>query len=424
MPSKNSYLTTLNGRFLALLAAHVPVICGVAWYFGTGIGLAAGLGILFASGPAALFFMNRGSRVTSVALGISAMCFSALLIHASGGMIEMHFHIFTMLALMIAFQFPWPMVAAAVTIAVHHVAFFLWLPASLFNYHASFGIVLLHAFFVVFEVVPAIWLTHQFARFVSVQAETSDELAQATERVAGASLQVTEASQSLAGSAVRQSELLKTTVDVSKEISTLIRRTSEGAVKAASLTQDVKNDVEQGNLTLKDLAESLRNMSASSKKIQGVLKTIDDIAFQTNILALNAAVEAARAAEAGSGFAVVADEVRSLAQRSGSAARETAALVEESVGQSQQGEARLERAGKVFASITGNAEELNRFMEELRQVSKAGSTGIDDLSRTIMQIEADVEKTAAEATGSAQIGSQLSTEAERLQAVVVRLQAN
>jgi methyl-accepting chemotaxis protein len=424
MPSNNPYLATLNARFLMLLTAHVPVICGVAWYFGTGIGLAAGLGILFVCGPAALFFMNRGSRSASIALGIAAMCFSALLIHASGGMIEMHFHIFTMLALMIAFQFPWPMVAAAATIAVHHIAFYFWLPASLFNYQASFGIVLLHAFFVVFEVVPAVWLTHQFARFVSLQAETSDELTQATQRVAGAAQKVSVASRSLAGSAARQSELVETTVGVSKEIGTLIRRTSENAIQAAQLTHEVRDNVVKGNLTLNELAESLRNMSVSSKKIQGVLKTIDDIAFQTNILALNAAVEAARAAESGAGFAVVADEVRSLAQRSGSAARETAALVEESVSRSLEGEVRLESASKVFASITDNAQQLNKFMEELRDASTAGSSGIDDLTKSILRIDADVQKTASESNASAEVGSRLSTEAERLQTVILRLQSN
>ncbi len=405
-----------------LLSAHVPAICGVAWYFGTSIGLAAALGVLFVSGPALLFFMNRASKTTSIALGIAAMCFSALLINASGAMIEMHFHIFAMLALMIAFQFPWPMIAAAVAIAVHHIAFYFWLPASLFNYHASFGIVLLHAFFVVFEVVPAVWLTHQFARFVAIQAETSDELTQATERVAGAARQVQEASQSFAESAARQSELVETTVGASRQIGTLILRTSEDAAKAARLTLDVQNNVGEGNLTLNGLTESMRSMSASSKKIQGVLKAIEEIAFQTNILALNAAVEAARAAEAGSGFAVVADEVRNLAQRSGTAARETAALIEESMARSQEGATRLEQSRKVFASITGNAQELSRFMEELRGVSQAGATGIDDLAKAILQIDDDVQKTAAEAKVSAEVGSRLSTEAGRLQTVIHRLQ--
>jgi methyl-accepting chemotaxis protein len=422
MPSKHSYLATLNARFLMLLLAHVPAICGVAWYFGNGGVLVAGLGILFVSGPAALFLMNRGSRVTSIALGIASMCFSALLIHAGGGMIEMHFHIFTMLALMIAFQFPWPMVAAALTILVHHVLFFFWLPANLFNYQASLGIVFLHAFFVVLEVVPAIWLTHQFARFVLAQTETSQELAQATERVAAAAQEVSDAGQSLAGSAAHQIELVETTVGVSQEIGALIRRTSQDAIKAAQLAREVQNNVGEGNVTLADLTESLRHMSVASTKIQGVLKTIDDIAFQTNILALNAAVEAARAAAAGSGFAVVADEVRNLAQRSGAAARETAALIDESVTRSREGEARLLRASKVFAAITGNAQQLNTSMEQLRDASKAGATGIDDLARAIGQMDVDVQKTVSEANASAKVGSRLSTEADRLQTVILRLQ--
>jgi methyl-accepting chemotaxis protein len=147
MKSQDAYLEKINTTFLILLAAHVPVLCGVAMYFGSGVRLAATLGLLFLAGPAALYYSSRGSKLTSVALGIACMCFSALLIHLSGGMVEMHFHIFTMLALMIAFRFPCPLVAAAAAIAVHHVAFFMWLPHSIFNYDASFGIVLLHAFF-------------------------------------------------------------------------------------------------------------------------------------------------------------------------------------------------------------------------------------------------------------------------------------
>jgi methyl-accepting chemotaxis protein len=121
MKPQDSYLRSINTSFLILLAMHVPVVCGVAMYFGTGLALAAGFGLLFLSGPALLYYSNRESKLTSVALGVASMCFSALLIHLSRGMAEMHFHIFTMLALMIAFRFPWPLVASAASIAVHHV---------------------------------------------------------------------------------------------------------------------------------------------------------------------------------------------------------------------------------------------------------------------------------------------------------------
>jgi hypothetical protein len=139
MKTQGSYLGTINTGFLVLLAAHVPVCCAVAMYFDSGFWLAAILGTLSLAAPALMYLSDRESRSTSVALGISAMCFSALLIHLSGGMVEMHFHIFTMLALMIAFRFPWPLVCGAVTIAVHHVLFFIWLPHSLFDHHGSWS---------------------------------------------------------------------------------------------------------------------------------------------------------------------------------------------------------------------------------------------------------------------------------------------
>src|SRR5439155_19298939 len=97
---------------------------------------------------------------------------------------------------------------------------------------------------------------------------------------------------------------------------------------------------------------SMSAIRESSHKVAHIIKTIDEIAFQTNILALNAAVEAARAGEAGMGFAVVADEVRNLAQRSAQAARDTTALIEESIARSQEGATRLEQVAEAIRSIT------------------------------------------------------------------------
>jgi len=421
MTSGNSYIATINSRFLLLLAAHLPVLCGVALYFGTGVWLAAGLSLLFLAGPALLYFGNRGSKAASVALGIASMCFSALLIHLSGGMIEMHFHIFAMLALMIAFQFPWPLVAAAATIAVHHVAFYLWLPRSAFNYDVSFGIVMLHAFFVVFEVIPAVWLTHQFGRFVSARGESSEELAEASKRMTEAALEVTEASRSVAASGAHQKQLMETTIRVSEDIDQLMKKTSQRATRAAELTRSVDQSLEEGDRTLLALTDSMRNISLSSAKVQNVVKAIDEIAFQTNILALNAAVEAARAGEAGLSFAVVAGEVGNLAQRSRVAAQETAALIEESAARSQEGSVTLARTSEAFASVTAHTRELGVFVEDLQAGSREGSLGIENLAKAILKIDADTQQIVTEANNSANAGGRLSSDAQSLESVIDRL---
>lgn len=423
MTSTDSYLSTINTRFLLLLTAHVPVLCGIAWYFGTGVWLALALGLLFLAGPAMLYRASRGSKATSVVLAIASMCFSALLIHLSGGMIEMHFHIFTMLALMIAFQFPWPLLAAAATISVHHVLFYFWLPRSEFNYDAPFGIVLLHAAFVVFEVVPAVWLAQQFGKFVSARGESTEELTEASQRMLAAAREVTEASQSVAQSGAHQKELVETTVRVSEQMDRLMKDTVNHATKAALLTHSVDESMSEGNRTLSALTESMHNISVSSTKVQKVIKAIDEIAFQTNILALNAAVEAARAGEAGLGFAVVANEVGNLARRSSAAARETASLIEESVKRSHEGSATLARTSDAFAAVTLHARELGVFVENLQAGNKQGLAGIENLARAILTIDSDTRKIVAEANISADAGSRLSADAQSLEDIIVRLES-
>src|SRR6185295_3293520 len=111
--------------------------------------------------------------------------------------------------------------------------------------------------------------------------------------------------------------------------------------QAASLMADVDRKVNESNRALGNMVSSMTSIQDSSAKVARIIKTIDEIAFQTNILALNAAVEAARAGEAGMGFAVVADEVRNLAQRSAQAARDTAGLIEESITRSREGSAKV-----------------------------------------------------------------------------------
>src|SRR5207302_3298086 len=110
--------------------------------------------------------------------------------------------------------------------------------------------------------------------------------------------------------------------------------------------------VQESNNALGDMVASMHSIQESSQKVAKIIKTIDEIAFQTNILALNAAVEAARAGEAGMGFAVVADEVRNLAQRSATAAKDTAALIEESIEKARSGNAKVEQVAGSISAIT------------------------------------------------------------------------
>ena len=145
----------------------------------------------------------------------------------------------------------------------------------------------------------------------------------------------------------------------------------------------------------------MREITSSSDKISKIIKVIDEIAFQTNILALNAAVEAARAGEAGMGFAVVADEVRNLAQRSAQAAKDTAALIAESIAKSGEGSAKLQRVTEVIQAITVSSSQVKTLVDEVNVGSQEQARGIDQISRAVSEMDRVTQNAASGAKGSA-----------------------
>jgi methyl-accepting chemotaxis protein/methyl-accepting chemotaxis protein-1 (serine sensor receptor) len=153
-----------------------------------------------------------------------------------------------------------------------------------------------------------------------------------------------------------------------------------------------------------------------------IIKTIDEIAFQTNILALNAAVEAARAGEAGMGFAVVADEVRNLAQRSAQAARDTATLIEESIGRAQQGSTRVNVVASAITGITDSVTKVKHLVERVNTASHEQAQGIDQVSRAVAEMEKVTQRNAGPAEESAGISEELNTQAEGSMQIVQQLE--
>ena len=174
-------------------------------------------------------------------------------------------------------------------------------------------------------------------RIIGTCASWSRLSTMAPTKLSAAAGQVSSASQSLAEGASEQAASLEETSSSLEEMSSMTKRNAENAQKANELAKQARAAADTGVGDMQAMNAAMDAIKASSDDIAKIIKTIDEIAFQTNILALNAAVEAARAGEAGMGFAVVADEVRNLAQRSAQAAKETAAKIEGAVSKTAQG---------------------------------------------------------------------------------------
>ena len=192
----------------------------------------------------------------------------------------------------------------------------------------------------------------------------------------------------------------------------MTHKNSDHAAEAASIVAGMAKQMEVSNGAIAEMVESMDALEESSAKVGKIIKTIDEIAFQTNILALNAAVEAARAGEAGMGFAVVADEVRTLAQRSSQAAKDTAGLIEESIERSHRGAARVEQVAAAIGAISKSVAAVTRIVDDVREASRQQTTGIDQVAQALTQMEQVTQSTAATAEESAAASEELNAQAE------------
>jgi methyl-accepting chemotaxis protein/methyl-accepting chemotaxis protein-1 (serine sensor receptor) len=249
------------------------------------------------------------------------------------------------------------------------------------------------------------------------------ELRGAAGEVTSASSEVASSSQALSQGATTQAASLEETSASMEEMASMTRQNADNSREAARVMGQTEQLVGTANAALSEMVTSMTAIHESSGKVAKIIKTIDEIAFQTNILALNAAVEAARAGEAGMGFAVVADEVRALAQRSAQAARDTAALIEESIARSTEGQHKVAQVTSAIGSITGSARHVKGLIDQVSVASTQQAQGIDQVTQAITQMEKVTQSTAATAEESAAASEQLSAQAETTMEIVSRLAA-
>jgi methyl-accepting chemotaxis protein/methyl-accepting chemotaxis protein-1 (serine sensor receptor) len=249
------------------------------------------------------------------------------------------------------------------------------------------------------------------------------ELSRGADQVAVAASQVSASSHSLAQGSSEQAASLEETSASSEEINSMARSNSENSDAAANLVSSSQQKFVDTNHSLEQTVAAMGEINEQSGKISKIIKTIDEIAFQTNILALNAAVEAARAGEAGMGFAVVADEVRNLAQRCAQAAKDTAELIEESIARSDDGKAKVDQVALAIRAITVESGKVKTLVDEVNLGSKEQARGIEQIGRAITQMEQVTQRTAANAEESASAAEELNAQSRALKAVVSRLSA-
>src|SRR6202012_5663645 len=211
---------------------------------------------------------------------------------------------------------------------------------------------------------------------------------------------------------------LEETSASSKEVSSTARTNSESCRSAAELVGQSHLKFDEASVALDQMVVAMNGIGASSGKISQIIRVIDEIAFQTNILALNAAVEAARAGEAGMGFAVVADEVRNLAQRPPQAARDTAALIEESIVKSNDGKTKVDQVAVAIRAITEESARVKTLVDEVSLGSQEQTRGIEQVAKALTQMEQVTQQSAANAEESAAAAEELTAQASTLMEVV------
>ena len=248
--------------------------------------------------------------------------------------------------------------------------------------------------------------------------DTMIEIKNSSDQVAIGSDQVSSGAQALSQGATEQASSIEQLSASIIEISDQVRSNAVNANNATSLVESVGKEIDRSNIHMQEMIRAISEISDKSAQIGRIIKTIDDIAFQTNILALNAAVEAARAGAAGKGFAVVADEVRNLAGKSAQAASETTELIESSISAVLNGTRIADETAESLSSVVTGASKITSLMQDISKASNEQANSIGQVTQGIEQISGVVQTNSATAEESAAASEELSAQAQLLNSLV------
>ncbi len=247
------------------------------------------------------------------------------------------------------------------------------------------------------------------------------DLTAASDQVAVAANQVASSSQFLAQGSSQQAASLEETSASLEEMASMTRTNADNASQAKALMKKSDQVVGDADQAMGDLTASMAEVSTASQETAKIIKTIDEIAFQTNMLALNAAVEAARAGEAGAGFAVVADEVRALAMRAAEAAKNTASLIEGTVNKVKEGTQQVDKAAQAFSQVAETTGKVKDLVEEIAAASSEQAQGVEQVNKAVNEMNQVTQQVAANAEESASASEEMSAQSKQMKGVVGEL---
>ncbi|MFI3210527.1 MAG: methyl-accepting chemotaxis protein [Peptostreptococcaceae bacterium] len=249
-------------------------------------------------------------------------------------------------------------------------------------------------------------------------SETLSEINVSSENVQNNAYQLSAASRDLAQGATEQAMSIENLSNTISDITNKIEENAKNADMASELSKMTSDSILSSNKKMEEMIIAMNDISEKSTEISKIIKTIDDIAFQTNILALNAAVEAARAGNAGKGFAVVADEVRNLAQKSADAAKNTSSLIEGTVDAVENGSNIANETAESLLQIIDGAKQTTDMMNSIAEASKEQSESSYKINKNVQEISTVVQNNTATAEESSAASEDLNNQSNRLNELV------
>jgi methyl-accepting chemotaxis protein len=246
------------------------------------------------------------------------------------------------------------------------------------------------------------------------------KIQEATDAINTAAKEIASGNQDLSGRTEEQASSLEETASSMEQLTSTVKQNADNARQANELAGNAQQVAIKGGEVVGQVVDTMSAIHQSSSKIADIIGVIDGIAFQTNILALNAAVEAARAGEQGRGFAVVATEVRNLAQRSAAAAKEIKGLISDSVEKVETGNKLVDQAGRTMEEVVTSIKRVARIMGDISDASREQSSGIEQVSLAVSQMDEVTQQNAALVEEAAAAAESLEEQAHNLaQAVSV-----